>query len=176
MIVILYDSDCHITHTIAQRILSGLQSENVTARLMSVDGVNEARLNLADCIIFGCRTGFTPGITTKMSQFMDSTRDRFENQAWKNKFAAGFTTSTGSNSTNVIQDFCNFAAKHSMLWISQGHLEENEGHNRPIDTRINSNSSFLGCTASVSQGNLTAEYFGRRVAQQTKRLLNPRQQ
>lgn len=43
MIVILYDSDCHITHTIAQRILSGLQSENVTARLMSVDGVNEAQ-------------------------------------------------------------------------------------------------------------------------------------
>jgi len=175
MIIILYDSDCNTTHAIAQKIMYGIQCENVSCHLMTIESLNESRLNLADCIIFGCRAGFTPGVTTKMSQFMDRTRVHFENQDWRNKFAAGFTTNTGSNSVNVIQDFCNFAAKHSMLWIPQGHLEENEGRNRPIDTRVNNNSSFLGCITSVSQGNLTAEYFGRRIAQQTRRLLNPRQ-
>jgi hypothetical protein len=62
-----------------------------------------------------------------------------------------------------------------MIWIPQGHLEENEGQNRPADTTINSNKSYLGCIASVDHTDLTAETFGRRISEQTDRLLNIRQ-
>ena len=122
MIIILYDSDCNTTHAIAQKIMYGIQGENVTCHLMTIEYLNESRLNLADCIIFGCRAGFTPGVTTKMSQFMDRTRVHFENQDWINKFAAGFTTNTGSNSVNVIQDFCNFAANCKRMQACGGDL------------------------------------------------------
>ena len=62
-----------------------------------------------------------------------------------------------------------------MIWIPQGHLEENEGQNRPMGTTVNSNKSYLGCIATLHNTDLTGETFGRRIRQQTERLLNPRQ-
>jgi multimeric flavodoxin WrbA len=170
MIVILYDAECHMTQGIALRIKAGINQE---CQLMGIDTIDYGIINQASTIIFGCRTGFTPGVSYRMLRFMDRSYDRFANQLWKNKFAAGFTTDTGSNSTRVIEDICMFTAKHSMIWIPQGHLAENEGHNRPRGTRVNSNKSYLGCIASLEDNDLTAESFGRRISQQTERLLNP---
>jgi hypothetical protein len=175
MIVILYDNECDITHRTALRIKAGIEREIVPCYLMSIDDVDIARLTLARCIIFGCRSGFTGRVTYNMARFMERTRGDFENQIWKNKFAAGFTTDNGVNSKDTIEDLCNFAAKHTMIWIPQGHLAENEGHRafqNNHNAKINSNKSFLGCIPTTDEGDLTADYFGRRIGKQVDTLLN----
>lgn len=175
MIVILYDSDYNLTHILAQKIRTGIEQCGQVCQLMEINNINEQNLDSSECIIFGCQSEFLPGVSYKMAKYMNKTRGIFENQIWKNKLAAGFTPDAGTNSLNIIQEFCNFAAKHSMIWISQGHLTENEAHTVPQNRRVNSNNSFLGCIASGEHSDFTAEYFGRRIAQQTRRLLNPRQ-
>jgi multimeric flavodoxin WrbA len=175
MIVILYDNECDITHRTALRIKEGIEREIVPCYLMTLDDIDITRLTLARCIIFGCRSGFSGGVTNKMSRFMERTRGEFENQIWKNKFASGFTVNTGVTSKDVIEELCNFAAKHTMIWIPQGHLAENEGHHafeNNSRARINSNKSYLGCIATIDQSDLTPAYFGRRIGRQVHLLLN----
>ena len=175
MAYILYDNDCENMNRIARKIQSGIQREYPVCNLMTINNIEESTLNSAKCIIFGCESGMT-GVAYTMAKFMDKTRDRFENQIWKNKLAAGFTLNNGANSSRTIEDLCNFAARHSMIWISQGHLAENEGHGAFYGssvTRINSNKSFLGCITTLEEADLTAEYFGRRIGQQLNILLNP---
>lgn len=179
MIVIVFDNECQMTHGIAMKIRNGIEREGLLCQLMPINDISEQNLNDARCIIFGCRTGFVPGISYKMAKYMNRTDSIFSNQVWKNKFAAGFTTNTGTNSVNVIQDLCNFSARHSMIWISQGHLAENEGHNvfyGSSSTRVNSNKSFLGCIATADQSDFTAECFGKRIAQRIHDFLNPNRQ
>ena len=175
MIIILYDSDCNLTHNLAQKIQFGIEEEGNPCELMQINSINEENLNSAKCIVFGCQSGFLPGVSYKMAKYMNKTRGIFETQLWKNKLAAGFTPDAGINSVNIIQEFCNFAAKHSMIWISQGHLLENEAHSIPQNRRVNSNKSFLGCIAKTDQADYTAEYFGKRISQQYTRLLNIQQ-
>jgi hypothetical protein len=160
MIVILYDTNCNLLYTIASNIKSGIESENKSCFLMSIGNIEYETLDLAECIIFGCKSGITPGITYNMSLCMEKTEDRYENQKWKNKFASGFTT-TGIHSVKIIEDFCNFSAKHSMIWIPQGHLAENEGTGM---RGINKNKSYLGCISE--ENDFTPFFFGKRIAQQ----------
>lgn len=178
MIVIVYDGDCDLISRVALRIKTGIEREIIPCYLMPIDDIDIARLTIARCIVFGCRSGFSGGVTHKMARFMERTQGEYENQIWKNKFAGGFTVNTGTNSKDVIEELCNFSAKHSMIWISQGHLAENEG-NRAIqnnhNARINSNKSYLGCIASIDQSDLTPDYFGRRIGKQVHVLLNLRQ-
>ena len=168
MIVILYDSESDEIHRIALKIRSGISGN---CELMALNNISYSFLGRADTIIFGCKSGFTPGLSHRMLQFMDSSHDRFVNQVWKNKFAAGFTVGEG---VKTLEDLFAFACKHSMIWIPQGHLEENEGSSRPIGTTVNSNKSYLGCIGTLRNLDLTAETFGRRISQQTRRL-NPMQ-
>jgi len=169
MIVILYDSESEEIHRIAIRIKNGIQEP---CELMTLNNITHSLLSRAHTIIFGCASGFTPGLSYRMVLFMDRTQDRFLNQVWKNKFASAFTFDEGLNSIKTIECLCTFACKHSMIWIPQGHLAENEGSSRPSGTTVNSNKSYLGCIASLDSIDLTAETFGRRISQQTSRLLN----
>jgi multimeric flavodoxin WrbA len=171
MIVILYDSETEEIQHIVSRIRNGIIGNCET---MSLENISYSILERADTIIFGCKSGLTPGLSHRMLLFMNRTHDRFLNQAWKNKFAAGFTIDEGSTSMKTLEDLFAFACKHSMIWIPQGNLEENEGSNRPMGTRVNSNKSYLGCIASLQNTDLTAETFGRRISQQTSRLINRR--
>lgn len=168
MIVILYDSESEEIQRIVSRIRNGIGH----CETMAVNNISYSVLARADTIIFGCKSGFTPGLSNGMLEFMDRTQDRFANQVWKNKFASGFTIDEGSNSVKIIEDLFTFACKHSMIWIPQGHLEVNEGQNRPTGTTVNRNKSYLGCIATLHTVDLTAETFGRRISQQTSRLLN----
>lgn len=170
MIVILYDSESEEIQRVVSRIRNGIGR----CETMSLDNISYSVLGRADTIIFGCKSGITPGLSNGMLQFMDRTHDRFANQVWKNKFAAGFTIGQGSTTMKTLEDLFAFACKHSMIWIPQGHLEENEGSIRPMGTTVNSNKSYLGCIATLENTDLTAETFGRRISQQTERLLNPR--
>ena len=146
MIVILYDSETEELHRLAVRIRNGIQG---TCHLMQLSSITYPLLDRASTILFGCASGFTPGLSYRMLQFMDRSQERFLNQVWKNKFASGFTFDNGTNSIKTIEDICGFATKHSMIWIPQGHLAENEGHNRPTGTTVNRNNSYLGCIGTM---------------------------
>jgi flavodoxin len=172
MIVILYDDECDIIQSIALKIRHGIQINNMSAYLMPLSTLDKTILNSAKCIIFGCRTGIMgTGVSETMLKFMNQSLDIFENQTWKNKMASGFTTDSGSASEFTILDFCKFAAKHSMIWISQGHLAENEGQHISIE-RVNCNKSFLGCITGSNPMDLTGELFGRRISYQVNRIRN----
>jgi len=170
MIVILYDPEISDLRLLALKIKGGIDNENQRNLLMPLNLIDEDILDSAKCIIFGCHSGINGDISTGMLEFMNSTSSKFHNQIWKNKLAAGFTT--GSQKT--IEDLCNFAAKNSMIWITQGHLAENEGSHvffGSSRTRVNSNRSFLGCISMPEQYDLTASCFGTRIAQQCSRFL-----
>lgn len=170
MIVILYDSETEEIQRVTSRIRNGIRN----CETMTLDNISYSVLGRADTIIFGCASSFT-GISYRMLEFMDRSRDRFANQVWKNKLASGFTVDEGSNSIKVIEELFSFACKHSMIWIPQGHLAENEGSSRPPGTTVNNNKSYLGCIATLQNTDLTAETFGIRIREQTERLLNIRQ-
>lgn len=176
MIVILYDDEYDDIRLIALKILRGIEMNNTPVSLMPLNTLNQTILNSAKCIIFGCQTGImNPGVSENMLQFMNQSLTIFENQTWKNKLASGFTTDSGSASEFTILDFCKFAAKHSMIWISQGHLAENEGRNvffGSSETRVNNNKSFLGCITRSNRMDLTGEVFGRRISEQVNRIRN----
>jgi hypothetical protein len=175
MIVIVYDDQCEITHRIARRIKDGIDRENVLSVLMSLNNIDEIVLDTCNTIIFGCQTSqILPGVSKAMVEFMDTTHDRYENQTWKNKLCAGFTTNVGFNSIKTLEDICSFSAKHSMHWISQGHIGQNEGHRAffgSTTTRVNNVKSYLGCITNVEQNDMTPYFFGVRIAQQS-RLFN----
>ena len=171
MIVILYDSESEEIQRVVSRIRNGMSGRCET---MSLDNISHSILERADTILFGCKSGLTPGLSHRMLEFMDRTQDRFINQVWRNKFASGFTIGEGSSSIKTLEDLFAFACKHSMIWIPQGHLEETGGQNMPIGTTVNSNKSYLGCIATLRNTDLTAEIFGRRIREQTERLLNTR--
>jgi hypothetical protein len=161
MIVILYDPESNTTHEIAKKIRTGIEHENKTCILMDLADVDLNTLISAKAIVFGCHAGFLSGVSQSMVKFMNYTKtDIFENQNFKNKFAAGFTTRQGCDSTGVIEDICAFSAKHSMIWISQGNIAENEGADH---IEINRNRSYLGCISSWND--VTPIFFGRRIAQ-----------
>jgi hypothetical protein len=171
MIVILYDSESEEIQRVASRIRNGIGN----CETMALNNISYSVLARANTILFGCASGLSTGVSYRMLEFMERTRDRFANQVWKNKFASGFTIDEGSSSIKIIEDLFSFACKHSMIWIPQGHLAENEGQNRPTGTTVNRNKSYLGCIATLDVRDLTAETFGRRIREQTERLLNPRQ-
>jgi multimeric flavodoxin WrbA len=171
MIVILYDAESEEIHRVVSRIRNGMGGR---CEIMTLDKICHSVLEQADTIIFGCKSGLTPGLSNRMLEFMDRTQDRFINQVWRNKFASGFTIGEGSTSIKTLEGLFAFTCKHSMIWIPQGHLEENEGQNIPMGTTVNSNKSYLGCIATLRNTDLTAETFGKRIRQQTERLLNPR--
>jgi len=168
MIVILYEMECNSTHGLALRIKRAMEREEMVCCLMPIHRPDYNILEKAYCIVFGCKTE-----SLVMARFMNETQDIYKNQAWKNKAAAGFTPLFNLNSKETIQTLCNFAAQHSMIWIPQGHLAENEGHNvfyGSSSTRVNSNKSYLGCVATTDDVDLTSDCFGKRIAQQVRKL------
>jgi len=168
-IAIVYDPSCDLTKNIALNIMSGIEEEDVAVMLIDCNEPDYEYLDSSKLIIFGCPAGRILGVSENMANFMRKSQDRFENQVWKNKLSAGFTT-IGIDSSGIIEDFCRFAAKHSMLWIPQGRIEENEGSRGFTD--VNLNKSYLGCITHAND--ITATVFGKRLGKQSRLHLFPR--
>lgn len=173
-VIIVYYSVNDNIHELAQYIKNGIRSRNMSVSLMNIEHLNMYELSNADTIVFGCHT-MMGGISGQYKLFMDLTNGHWHNQNWKNKLAAGFTTGPfNSEKMATLQTMAGFAAQHSMLWISQGHLAENEG--RASSEIINRQGSYLGLicetNASInnqSNDNQTAYFFGIRIANATLR-------
>ena len=109
---------------------------------------------------------------------MDKTSELWAARQWKNKVAAGFTSSgsPAGDNLNCLMQLAVFAAQHGMIWVGQSELPEKYMSGGSLDD-ANRLGSFLGLATQVTAGQLleqapsgdfkTAKLFGRRVAELT---------
>lgn len=157
--------------------------DGVTVHLLNVDEAQQQWevLKASDAIIFGSPT-YMGSASGQFKMFMDASSKAWYGREWKDKIAAGFTTSasqSGDKLSTLIQ-LAVFAAQHGMIWVGQDLLPGNN-HSQGSVNDLNRLGSFLGAMAQANsdqgpdlapiQSDLqTAEHLGERVATVAKRL------
>jgi NAD(P)H dehydrogenase (quinone) len=112
-VAVVYHSGFGHTRVQAESVRDGAASVPGTeVRLISVEERDDHWdvLDGADAIIFGAPT-YMAGPSAPFKAFADATSDRWAEQRWKNKLAAGFTNSAGLNGDKLatLQQFALFA-------------------------------------------------------------------
>lgn len=103
-----------------------------------------ARLDASDAIAFGCAT-YMGSASAVFKAFLETAFEKWRVQAWKDKFAAGFTNSaspSGDKLSTLIQ-LAVFGAQMGMFWVG---LADGPGGYRSTSTPANINrmGSWLG--------------------------------
>ena len=138
-------------------------------------------LKSADAIIFGSPT-YMGSASAQFKAFMDASSKAWYTRDWKDKVAAGFTTSasqSGDKLSTLVQ-LAVFAAQHGMIWVGQDLLPGNNSSTGSVND-LNRLGGFLGALAQANSDQgpdvaplksdlLTAEHLGERVATITKQL------
>lgn len=178
-VAIVYHSGYGYTQRQAQAVARGSSSVPGTAVCLfaaSDAQANLAALDAADAIIFGTPT-YMGGPSAAFKAFMEaSSKVWADNLRWRDKLAAGFTSSQCMNGDklNTLMSLAIFAAQHGMQWVG---LDLYGGWNSAAGSPENLNrlGSWLGamaqCDAGLSAEHAppasdlrTAEHLGRRVA------------
>ncbi|MES1022956.1 flavodoxin family protein [Gloeocapsa sp. BRSZ] len=165
---------CHLLRLSPEHIVNGRWRHSETLDT----------LNASDGIIFGSPT-YMGSIASPFKAFMDTTSELWMPQRWKDKLAAGFTTSgspAGDNLNSLIQ-MSIFAAQHGMIWIGQVELPGKYASGGSPDD-ANRLGSFLGLATQLTPGeslelappgdHKTAKLFGQRIAELTRIFQNGR--
>lgn len=133
-IVVAYHSGGNHTTLLAQAIHRGaarapqVQAELHRITAAQVDGRGRwqdaaigAAIAAADGVIFGCPT-LMGMVSAPFKAFMEGAFKPWAVQAWKDKFAGGFTNSASLNGdkTNTQIQLLVFAAQMGMLWVPMG--------------------------------------------------------
>jgi NAD(P)H dehydrogenase (quinone) len=172
------------THVVAEAIAAGVTSTpGAEAALVRVgdDAPPWDLLDSADAIVLGCPT-YMGSASAALKAFMEeSFRPQWTEQRWKDKLAAGFTNSAGMSGDKLatLQQLCDFATQHGMLWVSLGEPPGWQDSTGTADD-INRLASFLGLmtqswsdrgpNATPPEADLaTARRFGARIANLTHR-------
>lgn len=189
-IAIIYDSGSRgvpvlagRTRVLAEAVAAGagaVAGSRVVMIPVAERGAFWHELDAADAIVFGCPTYMGSG-SAALKAFMEESIPRFLEQRWRDKLAAGFTNSAGMSGDKLLtlQQLAGFAAQHGMLWLTLGQLPGWQTSTGSADDP-NRLSSFLGLMAqsNADQGpdlappasdRLTAERFGRRIGEATRR-------
>jgi NAD(P)H dehydrogenase (quinone) len=178
-IAIVYHSGYGHTHRQAEHVLEGVKSTGATAHFLKIDEHGDIpeqdweTLLKADGIIFGSPT-YMGGPSWQFKKFADASSKPWFGQAWKDKFAAGFTNSATMNGDkfNTITYFITLAMQHSMAWLGTGLMPSNTKAAARDD--LNYVGGFSGALAQspsdsspaeMSEGDLaTAKAHGTRFA------------
>jgi len=173
-VAVVFHSGYGHTLRMAQAVADGADAELVTIDAegnLSPGGWDT--LSGADAIIFGSPT-YMANVSWQFKKFADASSKQWYVQAWKDKLAAGFTSSAGLNGDKLatLNSMFNLAMQHGMIWVSQGLMPSNSKATTRKD--INNLVSYSGAMAQspsdggagdMSSGDLeTARLFGRRVA------------
>lgn len=178
-IAIAYHSGYGHTQRQAEAVHAGATGvAGVAARLYAVDKLDDAQwaeLDAADAIVFGAPT-YMGSASAPFKTFMDESSKRWFTQAWKDKLAAGFTTSASQSGDKLatLQQMSVFAAQHAMVWVGLGLMPGNNNSKGSLGD-LNRLGSFLGAMAQANadqgaDGMLesdlkTAAHLGARVAE-----------
>lgn len=147
------------------------------ARLVPADEVDGhwTFLDEADAIIMGSPT-YMGSVSAGLKHFMEATVDRFFEQRWRDKLAAGFSNSASQSGDKLstLMDIALFAAQHGMLWVNLGLVAGNDT-STASEEDLNRLGGWLGAMAQSNADQepgeappdsdlRTAEHLGRRVA------------
>ncbi|MEV6563897.1 flavodoxin family protein [Streptomyces kronopolitis] len=183
-VIIAYHSGSGHTTRMAEATRDGVAAVTGAAgELISVDTLTDdhwARLDAADAIIFGSPT-YMGTASPAFHTFAHDTSGRWYAQAWKNKIAAGFTTSgaKSGDKLHTLQYFTVLAAQHGMHWVNLDLLPGSQ------ESDLNQLGGWLGAMAQSPGGQgpeamnksdlLTATHLGQRVAEHAQLLRRARQ-
>ncbi|MDF3047137.1 MAG: NADPH-dependent reductase [Candidatus Midichloriaceae bacterium] len=179
---VVYHSSSGRTKVIAEHVAIGAEQMGCEAKLFDCAiEVDLEYLNACDAIIFGCPT-YMGSVSGQMKLFMDGTSEVYRYQKWRNKIAAGFTTSSAlsGDKLNTLMQIALFAFQQGMVWVG---LDLPAGVSASTHTgdRMNRIGSWIGLMSQVNGDQSlelspdksdrdTAEYLGKRVAEFAKKL------
>lgn len=189
-VAVAYHSGYGHTARQAEAVARGATSVPGTeVDLLSVAELNEelwTALGRADAIVFGAPT-YMGGPSGVFKTFADASASIWFRDEWRDKLAAGFTTSghMHGDKLNTLVYFAILAAQHGMNWISfgqKGGWDTSAGG--PED--LNRLGSWLGAMAQANKDQgpdlappptdlRTAEALGHRVATVTRQWVRGRQ-
>lgn len=186
-IAIVYHSGYGHTAKVAEHVHKGATNTGADVTLYKADDLATPEsgpwdeLNAADAIIFGAPT-YMGSASAQMKQFMDASSKSWFTDAWKDKIAAGFTNSgaLAGDKSSTLSQFATLAGQHGMVWVNFGmkpgfNASAHEfagalnraGHATGLATQaLTDLSAEDGPDAADLK---TAELFGERVAEATKR-------
>lgn len=176
-VAIVYHSGYGHTQRQAEAVAEGARAGGAQVTLIPAAEAEaqEATLAAADAIVFGAPT-YMGAVSAPFKAFMDWSSKPWFAQAWKDKYAAGFTNSASQSGDkfNTLVQLATFAAQHSMIWVSLGLLPGNNNSKGSV-TDLNRLGSFLGAMAQsnadegpekgpIASDLATAKHLGERVA------------
>ncbi|WP_025870687.1 flavodoxin family protein [Methylobacillus glycogenes] len=183
-IVVVYHSGYGHTEVQAKAVARGAAKvEGSEVKLLNVEEAQQQwdTLNAADAIIFGSPT-YMGSASAQFKGFMDASSSIWYQRGWKDKVAAGFTTSASQSGDklNTLIQLTVFAAQHGMIWVGNDLLPGNNSSTGSVND-LNRLGGFLGALAQANSDQgpdvaplqsdlLTAEHLGERVALITKKL------
>lgn len=183
-VVVVYHSGYGHTEVQAKAVARG--AEKVAGTEVTLLNSEQAQqdwdtLNAADAIIFGSPT-YMGSASAQFKAFMDASSSIWYQRGWKDKVAAGFTTSASQSGDklNTIVQLTIFAAQHGMIWVGNDLLPGNNSSTGSVND-LNRLGGFLGALAQANSDQgadvaplqsdlLTAEHLGERVAHITNKL------
>ncbi len=189
-IAIVYHSGYGHTHRQAEAIKAGVeQVDGTEALLLTVDKVERHwdELNAAEAIVFGSPT-YMGAVSAPFKAFQEATSSAVlaKGYLWRDKIAAGFTTS-GSRSgdkLSTLMQMVVFAAQHGMHWVgldlppancsSTGSEEDLNRLGFWLGAGAQANTDEGPQTAPPASDVATARYLGRRVALTTLQFVRGR--
>lgn len=181
-VCVVYHSGYGHTQKQAEAVAEGVASvAGVECESIAVDALENAEaeawasLDTADAMIFGSPT-YMGSASAAFKVFMEASSQRWMEQRWAQKLAAGFTNSGSQNGDkqNTLMQFVTFAAQHSMLWVNLGQMPGNNSSAGSVDD-MNRLGASLGAMAQsnvdaapdvapASADLATAREFGAHVA------------
>ncbi|KCZ54276.1 hypothetical protein HY29_14670 [Hyphomonas beringensis] len=186
-IAIVYHSGYGHTAKVADHVLKGAADTGADVSLYKAEDLASPdegpwdELAAADAIIFGAPT-YMGSASAPMKQFIDATSKAWFTDAWKDKIAAGFTNSgsLSGDKSSTLSQFATLAGQHGMVWVNFGMKSGFNASNHDFDGALNRAGHFHGlATQSLTDLSAedgpdaadlkTAELFGERVAEATKR-------
>ena len=179
MIAIIHHSGYGHTRRMAEYVQNGITKTGAEAHFLTIDANGDLPeegweiIGRADGLIFGSPT-YMGGPSWQFKKFADASSKPWFAQAWKDKFAAGFTNSASINGDKfaTISYFITLSMQHAMVWIGTGMMPANaKAATRDDINYLGGYSGALAQTPSdapvdeMPPGDLeTAEAFGSRVA------------
>lgn len=192
--VIVYHSGFGHTKLQAEAVQRGVVGvEGVEALLLTTEeaGADIDRLDDADAILFGSPT-YMGSMSAEMKRFLEASSGKWYSQAWRDKVAGAFTTSSSfsGDKLNTLMGLMLTAMQQGMIFVGLGmhpaasdpdSLNRIEGPGPEASNRVGSSIGPAAACFNVeagatpSSGDLTtAEAYGARVAAITLQLTRGR--
>jgi len=184
-IAVVYHSGYGHTKTQAEAVVEG--AKMVAGTEVTLYSTEEAsakmdELHLADAIIFGAPT-YMGSMSGPLKSFFDETCKFWTKQLWKDKLAAGFTSSSNpsGDKLNTINGIFLLAMQHAMIWVGEGVLPGTKTADFG-DVELNHLGIWNGAGVQSVKGGPglldgaveTSKYLGKRVAESTARWVKGR--